>query len=134
VNLNYRLIGSKISSVKRFHYDAVIALAGTAPDHVISREVWKGEDLQASCVCFTDKKRIYFILSTVTETGKSNQANHFLIDQLIREFAGQPLILDLEGSDIPGVADFYSGFGAINQPYYFLKWNNLPWPLKLFKK
>ncbi|HSF44895.1 MAG TPA: hypothetical protein VLA58_02760 [Chitinophagaceae bacterium] len=134
VNLNYSLIGSSISTVKRFHYDAIIALAGTVSDHVMSREVWKDEDLQASCVCFVDHRRIYFILSTVTETGKHHQANHFLIDQLIREYSGQQRILDLEGSDIPGVAEFYKGFGAINEPYYFLKWNNLPWPLKLLKK
>ena len=134
VNLNYRLIGSNIGSVKRSHYDAIIEIAATVPEHVICREVWKDEDLQASCVCFIDHRRIYFIMSTVTETGKYNQANHFLIDQLIREFAGQHMLLDFEGSDIPGVAEFYRGFGAINEPYYFLKWNNLPWPLKLFKK
>jgi hypothetical protein len=132
VNLNYRLIGSNIGSVKRSHYDAIIEIAAAAPEHMISREVWKDDDLQASCVCFIDHRRIYFILSTVTEAGKYNQANHFLIDQLIREFAGQHMLLDFEGSDIPGVAEFYKGFGAINEPYYFLKWNNLPWPLRLF--
>lgn len=133
VNLNYRLIGTNIGSVKRSHYDAIIEIAGTAPEHVICREVWKDEDLQASCVCFIDHRRIYFIMSTVTEKGKYNQANHYLIDQLIREFAGQHMLLDFEGSDIPGVAEFYRCFGAINEPYYFLKWNNLPWPLRLFK-
>jgi hypothetical protein len=133
VDLNYRLIGSSIGSVKRFHYDALIAIAATAGEHVISREVWKEEELQASCVCFIDNKRIYFIMSTVTEKGKHNQANHFLIDRLIREFAERQMILDFEGSDIPGVAEFYRGFGAPDQPYYFLKWNNLPWPLRLFK-
>jgi hypothetical protein len=133
VNLNYRLIGSNISSVKRSHYDAIIEIAATAAEHVICREVWNGEELQASCVCFIDHRRVYFIMSTVTETGKFNQANHFLIHQLIREFAGQPMTLDFEGSDLPGVAEFYKGFGAVEQPYYFLKWNNLPWPLRLFK-
>jgi hypothetical protein len=133
VNLNYRLIGSSIGSVKRSHYDAIIRIAASSPEHVICREVWKQEELQASCVCFIDRRRIYFIMSTVTETGKYNQANHFLISQLIREFAGQHLLLDFEGSDLPGVAEFYTGFGAINEPYYFLKWNNLPWPVRQFK-
>jgi hypothetical protein len=133
VNMNYGLIGSNIASVKRSHYDAIIDIAAAAPEHVICREVWKEEDLQASCVCFIDHRRIYFIMSTVTETGKQNQANHFLIDRLIREFADRQMILDFEGSDIPGVAEFYKGFGALDQPYYFLKWNNLPWMLRLFK-
>jgi hypothetical protein len=43
-------------------------------------------------------------------------------------------MLDFEGSDIPGIADFYKGFGGLDEPYYFCKWNQLPWFYRIFKK
>ncbi|HLO81859.1 MAG TPA: hypothetical protein VK166_12915 [Chitinophagaceae bacterium] len=134
IRLNYELYGNRIRSVKRSDYDVLTELALREPTHFLLREVLKDDELLASSVCFYDGRRIYFIMSSVTEAGKKNQANHFLVDGLIREFAGQKIILDFEGSDMPGVADFYQGFGAINQPYYFLKWNHLPWPYKWIKK
>lgn len=134
INLNYRLYGRRIKSVKRSDFDALIELTNTELKHVFAREVWKDDDLQASSICFYDDQRIYFVMSSVTESGKKNQANHFLLDHIIREYSGKNIILDLEGSDLPGIAEFYRGFGAIDQPYFFLKWNDLPWYYKLFKK
>ncbi len=134
INLNIDLYGDRIPSVKKSDYQALSQMASLEPAHVILREVWKEDELQASAVCFYDGRRIYFIMSSVTEPGRKNQANHFLIDGLIRENAGKDIILDFEGSDMPGVAAFYQGFGALNQPYFFLKWNRLPWPYRLFKR
>jgi hypothetical protein len=54
------------------------------------------------------------------------QANHFLLDAIINEFAGKNIVLDFVGSDIPGIAHFYKNFGFHNQPYFFYKFKNLP--------
>jgi hypothetical protein len=35
---------------------------------------------------------------------------------------------------IPGVARFYSGFGATAETYFQLKFNRLPLPFRWFKK
>ena len=66
--------------------------------------------------------------------GRQKAAGHFLLDNLFREWAGHPLLLDFEGSELPGVSFFYSNFGGHDQPYYFYRYNDLPWPLRLFKK
>jgi hypothetical protein len=79
------------------------------------------------------KQRMHLLMSTTLPAGKKTAANHFLLDSLIREFAGQDLILDFEGSDIPGIASFYQNFGSIDQPYHFFRYNHLPWPLKWLK-
>jgi hypothetical protein len=50
------------------------------------------------------------------------------------EYAGTNYILDFEGSDIEGIANFYQQFGSIPQPYYSLSYNHLPWLLRLVKK
>jgi hypothetical protein len=81
-----------------------------------------------------DGRRLYNIIDTTTTEGRKAQANHFLIDSIIKEYCGKELIFDFEGSDVPGIKSFYKSFGAENQPYYSIKYNNLPWPLKRFKE
>jgi len=90
-------------------------------------------ELMATALCLKDNRRIYFIASSTLEKGRNLSANHFLLDRLIHEFSEQDLILDFEGSDLSGVKHFYQNFGAIEQPYFFYRWNKLPWPIKLLK-
>ena len=132
LELSYSLYGQK-SGVKKQAYDQLRLLALQEPEQVLVREVWQEQECQAAAFCLRDHMRIYFLLSAVAPAGRKNQANHFLVDRLIHEFSGSPMILDFEGSDMPGIADFYKGFGAVNEPYYFCKWNDLPWPYNLFK-
>jgi hypothetical protein len=77
--------------------------------------------------------RMYLLQSTVLPAGRQTEANHSLLDHLVREFAGTPTILDFEGSELPGVAHFYKNFGGRDQPYFFYRHNQLPWPIRLFK-
>lgn len=56
--------------------------------------------------------RITFLFSGNSALGKESQAMTFLIDQVIHEYAGQPLVLDFEGSDDENLARFYHGFGS----------------------
>jgi hypothetical protein len=85
-------------------------------------------------VFLKDEKRIYNIMNTTTTAGRTTKANELLLDLVIKEFSGQPLLFDFEGSDLPGVKSFYEKFGAVDQPYYHYHFNRLPFPLKLFKR
>jgi len=84
-------------------------------------------------IFFRDEHRIYNIMSVSLPEGREKRAHFYLLDQLIAEFAAKKILLDLEGSDVPGIAEFYRKFGSSNQPYPFLKYNNLPFPFRLFK-
>lgn len=66
--------------------------------------------------------------------GKKDNANFFLADYMIRTNADTNLIFDFTGSNLPGVAYFNSGFGAVKNTYPALKVNRLPWPVRLFKR
>ena len=90
--------------------------------------------IMASCVFFYSHNRAYYILVGNTPDGKTIGASHALIDTFIKDNAGKQLILDFEGSDIPNLAFFYSGFGAKEEQYPYLKINQLPFFLKWFKK
>jgi hypothetical protein len=87
----------------------------------------------ASAVFLKDTHRFYLIHSTTHPAGRASEANHFLLDQFIREWAGSPMILDFEGSDHPGIAHFYHNFGGIGQPYFLYRRNRLPWPIRWLK-
>ncbi|MCP9750727.1 GNAT family N-acetyltransferase [Ferruginibacter sp. HRS2-29] len=106
-----------------------------AANNLVIREARSTTDeLLAVALLLKDEKRLYNIISCITAAGKKTEANYFLYDKIIEEFAGSGLILDLEGSDIKGVADFYKKFNPLNQPYLHLKQNDLHPVLKLFKK
>lgn len=90
--------------------------------------------LHASCIFFFSHNRAYYILVGNDPAGKQTGASHTLIDAFISHHAGNNLVLDFEGSDIPGLARYYSGFGAINQPYPAYQHNRLPFFLKWIKK
>ncbi len=104
-------------------------------NNVITREAYSSENkLLAAVVLLKDKNRLYNIISAITPEGKKLETNYFLYDKIIEEFARRPLLLDLEGSDVEGIADFYKKFNPENQPYPHLKFNNLHPFIKLFKK
>jgi len=92
------------------------------------------QELLAIALLLKDERRIYNLMNTTLPAGRDKEANHFLLDNIIREFSGQPLLFDLEGSEIPGVKKFYTSFGAVNQPYFHYHYNGLPWPLRLLKR
>jgi hypothetical protein len=101
---------------------------------ILARQVRdaSGELLNAS-IFFRDDLRIYNIMSVSLPGGREKRAHFYLLDQLIAEFAAKNIMLDLEGSDVPGIAEFYRKFGTFNQPYSFLRYNHLPFPFRLFK-
>jgi len=88
----------------------------------------------AATVLLKDGNRLYNIISCITESGKYKGANHFLYDKVIQEFCNADLLLDFEGSDVKGIADFYRRFNTKNQPYPFFKLNRLNPVIKLFKR
>jgi hypothetical protein len=104
-------------------------------DHVIVRSVVNSADeLLAIALFLNDGHRIYNMMNTTLDKGRKTEANHFLFDQVLEEFAGSKLIFDFEGSDIPGVKSFYKKFGAIDQPYYSLHFNKLSPLIRWIKK
>ncbi|HEY4111339.1 GNAT family N-acetyltransferase [Puia sp.] len=104
-----------------------------ANDQLILRAAVKDGQMLATALLVRDASRLYLIQSATLPAGRKVEANHFLIDQLIREFAGTGHVLDFEGSDLPGIAYFYTNFGAVRQPYFFHRHNLLPWPWRLLK-
>jgi Acetyltransferase (GNAT) domain len=136
VDLYKKLYGARFEAVKKSDYDALKINCKTllANNSLILRKVTIDGKILAAIILLTDAKRLYNIAPSVTEEGRKLSANHFLYNSIIEEFAGQDLILDFEGSDLKGVANFYQSMNPINEKYISIKYNNLPKLVKLFKK
>jgi len=80
------------------------------------------------------KSRVIYLNAASNQEGKKLGAMYFLVDNFVKTNAEQDLKLDFEGSMIPGVARFYSGFGATAETYFQLKFNRLPLLFKWLKR
>lgn len=97
--------------------------------------VYNTENEMCAAVYFCRwKNRVIYLNAATSEKGKKLGAMYFLVDNFIRANAERNLMLDFEGSMIPGVARFYSGFGATPETYFQLKFNRLPLPFKWLKR
>jgi hypothetical protein len=90
--------------------------------------------LAASGILFFSHKRAYYILAGNHPNGKTIGASNLLIHTFIKDFAGQDLLLDFEGSDIPSLAFFYGRFGAKVEMYTGVRLNKLPKIVQLIKR
>jgi phosphotransferase system IIB component len=88
-----------------------------------------------SCVLLLDDmKRVTYLVPVHNNLSKKNGAMTLLITSIIKKHQNSQYILDFEGSMVNGVASFYKSFGAKISQYQQLKYNNLPYLLKLFKR
>src|SRR5215203_6384175 len=86
----------------------------------------KNEEILAAVILVKDKKRIYNLINHITAGGRKVMANHVLLCEVLKEFSEKNLLFDFEGSDLPGVKEFYEYFGPVNQPYFHYHFNYLP--------
>lgn len=94
----------------------------------------KNDQLTASCAYVFSHKRAYYILVGNHPDGRTSGASHLMIDQFIKEHAGENLTLDFEGSNISSLAFFYKSFGSTLEKYPGIKMNKLPTIAKLFRQ
>lgn len=94
----------------------------------------KENKMLAAAVFFFSHNRAYYILVGNHPDGKTLGASHALINAFIKDHAGQNLLLDFEGSDIPSLAYFYSSFAATEEKYSAIKLNRLPAAIRWLKK
>ena len=122
------------SGIDFYNFGVVCKKMFESKQLIIRKVSNKKNELLSAAILLMDNNRLYNIISCVTAEGRDKEANYFLYDKLIQEFSGSALILDFEGSDVKGIADFYRQFCATNQPYPFCKINRLNPFIKLFKR
>lgn len=107
--INQQLIAKVVEA--GYTHAAIRCCALVAPDGIADALLAYG----------TYNQRISYLFPASSERGKLQSAMFLLVDELIRNSTGRYSWFDFEGSMIEGIARFYTGFGAINQPYRILK-------------
>ena len=80
---------------------------------------------------FRSHKKSVFLFSGATPASRENGAMFLLVDEYIKQNAGQDLVLDFEGSLDPDLARFYKGFGSKECVFLQIEKNRMP---TLFRK
>lgn len=135
INLYHTLYGKKLPEFKNKDYNNFSKICNhlNSQQCVITRVCLHDNQIVAAILLVKSEKRLYNLISCLTQEGKILKANYFMFGKLIEEFSGTDYSLDFEGSDHPGIKYFYEKMSTINQPYYFIKWNNLPTLFKWLK-
>ncbi|WMJ75455.1 GNAT family N-acetyltransferase [Cytophagaceae bacterium ABcell3] len=111
--------GKKIKEVKAKNYVLVEKLF----EHASSRGIGniylakKEEEVIAGIMTIHSKSRIHYIFGTTSPAARESGAMQLIFNKLIQDYAGTPVFLDFEGSDIKGIARFFASFGALPEYY-----------------
>jgi hypothetical protein len=91
---------------------------------------FSGDRLCAAVIWAFAKTRHIYLNAVSNEAGKEKRAMFLLVDHYIHKSAGRNILLDFEGSMIPGIARFFEGFGASEMNYTRIIRSSFPLNLK----
>jgi hypothetical protein len=121
--------GRNEGSLKFRHYDMLRLLMTYCLKNTFSLTLGAylpDQTLCAGVFFLRDRERFIYHFAASDKNARENGAMFLLIDNFIKEQAGQPLILDFEGSTDSNVARFYKGFGAKETGFNEILINRLP--------
>jgi hypothetical protein len=86
-------------------------------------KVFAVKDIESNIVSLSfvtnSRSRITYLFPVTNKKGYELNAQYYLLQSLIKNSVGKEILLDFEGSEIKGIARFYSGFGAKQENYFF---------------
>ncbi len=129
--------GTELKKLKDPDYERLKRLMIVAINHKIGQIYFAYNDSQEICAgafFITSHQKSIFLFSASSKEGKEKLAMFQIIDGFIKGNAERNITLDFEGSNIEGLARFYSSFGAKPCEYVSVKVNKLSAIVKLFKK
>jgi hypothetical protein len=80
-----------------------------------------------AAVCLVHfKNRLVYLFAASSEQGKEKRSMFAVINHIMQQQALSDTLIDFEGSNIEGVAQFFKGFGAVTENYFRLKKSRFP--------
>jgi len=128
--------GIKIPEMGEYNYEHLHKLIDAASQRGMGSAIGvfdESDNLLATGFFVISEKRIINLLPSIDDEGKNAGAGFYLVDHIVKKYAGSGKVLDFEGSMIQPIARFYKSFGAVEQGYWKLRRNNLPWLIRWIK-
>jgi hypothetical protein len=89
----------------------------------------------AGCLFVRYAQTIIYLFNAASVAGRRRNGRTLLIDRVIRQYAGQPYILDFESpAAVAPIIRVYQGFGAQAVSFYTIRYNRLPAPVRWVKQ
>jgi len=136
LDLFFKNITSRVSSINEKDFNRLQSII----EICIEKE--KGEllsvfdennNLVASGFFLKHNKKITILVSTTDLKNRKNGANTYLIDQAIKKYLSNYKVFNFGGSSIKSIANYFLSFGAKENMYYQINYNNLPLLYKIIK-
>jgi len=112
---------TEVEGIKPYHYDNIRKIAEESFARKCGEllEVTNSEGAMVAIGFFVQHRgRHTFLVCASSEEGKKNNAMYLIVDAYLKKHAGNAETFDFSGSNIPGVAYFNEGFGAVDVPYF----------------
>lgn len=112
------------SGLKPRHYQRLLGLMQACQQQgaALPLGIYESGQLMAGVFMINWQGRVYNLFAAGSAAARQRGAMPVLLDAVIRTMAGQPCLLDFEGSNIEGVAFFFRSFGAAHEPYSLCQW------------
>ncbi|MDQ3141489.1 MAG: hypothetical protein M3Q56_04495 [Bacteroidota bacterium] len=120
----HSFIDSNIKSAKvdKSLLENLVKLSLSKQSGFIISAIDANQNIHAACFFTKFNHRIVYLLAGTSSLGRETCAMYGIINFVIEKFAEQNYILDFEGSSIPGIAFFMSGFGSQKESYFEYSW------------
>lgn len=92
------------------------------------------DNLVSSGFFLKHNNSITILVSSTDFKNRNNGANTYLIDRAIFRFQKNFNIFNFGGSSLQSIAKYFLSFGATTENYQQIKYNRLPFLLRLFKR
>jgi hypothetical protein len=79
------------------------------------------DEMIAGACWLHSPNRLIYLVSSSNKKGKDHLAMFKIVDEIIKKYANNTILLDFAGSNIDNIARFYKGFGAELYNYYEIK-------------
>lgn len=77
--------------------------------------------------------RLTLLFTATSKDSRNMRSGYLVTDTIIHKYSGLDYVLDFAGSSIPGVRSYFESFGSLEERYYRLYNNRLPWPMHYLK-
>lgn len=130
-------VGFKVGHLKKRDYQKMLQIINFAEKYKFGQSYCvydKRKRLISVAYFIFSHNKIYYLFAANSTVGKEKRAMFFLMDEFIRKYSEKNVILDFEGSMIPGLARYYEGFGAVAGKYQQIISNQLPFYIRWIKR
>lgn len=130
------LLLQKNVRLQDFHFEQLSQLICHAQQHQIGKTLAvrdRQQQLHTIHFHWHSEQRLVSLVNLSTEIGRQSGATFELIDYLVQQYSNSSCVLDFEGGNTTGMAQWFAGFGAARTTYWHVIRNQLPFYLRWWK-